>query len=112
MSYDKTVFNNSKKLFNNALSNSGFDHKMKFQPLTEDKDRGHNNSRGRKIVRFNPLYSCNVAINTGKKSLLLLDKYFSKARKLSKVLNCNNVKVSYNFMPNVASMTNAHTRRY
>ena len=112
LSYDKTVFNNSKKLFNNALSNSGFDHKMKFQPLTEDKDRGHNNSRGRKIVRFNPLYSCNVAINTGKKSLLLLDKYFSKARKLSKVLNCNNVKVSYNSMPNVASMTNAHTRRY
>ena len=111
LSYDKTVFNNSKKLFNNALSNSGFDHKMKFQPLTEDKDRGHNKSRGWKIVLFNPLYSCNVAINTGKTSLLLLDKYFSKARKLSKVLDCNNVKVSCNSMPNVASMINAHNKK-
>ena len=34
---DETIFNNSKKLFNNAPSNSGFDHKIKFQPLTENK---------------------------------------------------------------------------
>ena len=30
LSSDKIVFNNSKELFNNALSNNGFDHKIKF----------------------------------------------------------------------------------
>ena len=37
LSSGKTVFNNSKVLFNNSLSNSGFGHKIKFQSLTENK---------------------------------------------------------------------------
>ena len=54
LSSDKTVFNNSKKLFNNALSNSEFDHKIKFYPLTENKDRSRNKNRGRKIHGSTP----------------------------------------------------------
>ena len=57
LSSDKTVFNNSKELFNNTLFNSGFDHKIKFQPLTENKDLSRDKNRGRKIVWFNPPYS-------------------------------------------------------
>ena len=83
LSSDKTVINDSKGLFNNALSNSGFDHKIKFQPLTENKDRSRNKNRGRNIVWFNPPYSCNVATNIGKRFLLLLDKHFPKAHKQS-----------------------------
>ena len=108
---DKTVFNNSKELFNNALSNSGFDHKIKFQPQTGNKDRSRNKNRGRKIVWFNPTYSFNVVINIGKKFLLPLDKHFPKAHKLSKVFNRNNVKVSYSSMPNFASIINSHNRK-
>ena len=111
MSSDKTVFNNSKELFNNALSSSGFDHKIKFQPLTENKDRSRNKNRGRKTVWFNPPCSCNVATNIGKKFLLLLDKHFLKADKLSKVFNRNNVKVSYSSMPNFPSIINSHTKK-
>ena len=74
LSSDKTVFNNSKVLFNSTLSNSGFDHKIKFQPLTENKDRSLNKNRGQKTAWFNPPYSCNVATNI--KFLLLLDKHF------------------------------------
>ena len=95
LSSDKTVFNNSKDLFNNALSNSGFDGKIKFKPLTENQDRNRNKNRRRKIVWFNPPYSCNAATNIGKKFLMLLDKYFPKSHKLSKVLNGNNVKVQF-----------------
>ena len=87
LSSDKTVFNNSKELFNNTLFNSGFDHKIKFQPLTENKDLSRDKNRGRNIVWFNPPYSCNVATNIGKKFLLLLDKHFPKPHKLSKVFN-------------------------
>ena len=39
---DKTVFNNSKQLFNNTLSTCGFDHKIMFQPLNENKDHSCN----------------------------------------------------------------------
>ena len=90
----KTVFNNSKELLNSALSNSGFDHKVKFQPLTENKDPTRNKNRGQKIVWFNPPYSCNVATNTGT-FLLLLDKHFPKAHKLSKVFYRKILKDSY-----------------
>ena len=112
LSSDKTVFNNSKELFNHALSNSGFDHKTKFQSLTENRYRSRNKNRGRKVVWFNPPYSCNVATNIGKKFLLLLDKHFSKAQKLSKVFNRNNVKVSYSSMPNFASIINSHNKKH
>ena len=60
---------------------------------------------------FNLLYSCNVAINIGKKFLLLLDKHFPKAHKLSKAFNCNNLKVSYSSMPNFASIIYAHNKK-
>ena len=42
---DKTVFNNAKEIFDNDLSNSGFDHKIKFQLLTENKDRSRNKNK-------------------------------------------------------------------
>ena len=76
---DETVCNNSQELFNNTFSNSGFDHKIKFQPLTENQDRNRNKNRGRMIVWFNFSYSFNVANNICKKFLLLFDKHFPQA---------------------------------
>ena len=87
LSSDKTVFNNSKELFNNSLSNSGFGHKIKFQSLTENQDRNRKRNRGRKIARFNVPYSCNVATTTDKNFLLLIDKHFQKAHQVLKVFN-------------------------
>ena len=110
LSSDKTIFNNSKELFNNALSYNGFDHKTKFQPLTENKDRSRNKNRGQKITWFSPPYSCNVATNIGKKFLLLLDKHLL-LDKFSKVFNRNNLKVSYSSMPNFASIINPQNKK-
>ena len=87
LSSGKTVFNNSKVLFNNSLSNSGFGHKIKFQSLTENQDRNRKRNRGRKIVRFNLPYSCNVATTTDENFLLLTDKHFQKAHQLRRVFN-------------------------
>ena len=58
-----------------------------------------------------PHTACNVATNVGKKFLLLLDKYFPKPHKLSKVFNRNNVKVSYSSMSNFASIVNSHNKK-
>ena len=46
---DKTVFNNSKQLFNNTLSTCRFDHKIMFQPLTENKDHSCNKEWEQKL---------------------------------------------------------------
>ena len=78
------VFSNSKELFNNVLSNKGFDHKIKYQIC-----------KIKTVIMIvhppppppsPPLDSCNVATNIGTKFLLLIDKYFLKLHKLSKVL--------------------------
>ena len=71
------VFNNSKELFNNVLSNKGFDHKIKYQ-ICKIKTVI--------MIVHPPRDSCNVATNIGTKFLLLIDKYFLKLHKLSKVL--------------------------
>ena len=50
LSSDDIALNNCKELFNNILSDSGFDHKIKFQPLTGNQDRNRNKNRGRRIA--------------------------------------------------------------
>ena len=89
-----------------------FDHKIKFHPLDENQDRKPNKKRGQKIVWFNSAYSRNVRTNIGKNFLLLIDKHFPNAHKLSKVFNWNNVKVSYSSMPNVVIINNSHNKKW
>ena len=59
-SSDKSVFDNSKDLYNNALTSSGFKGKIKFNPDFQ-KNISRSKNRERKIIWFNPPYSCNVA---------------------------------------------------
>ena len=60
---------------------------MSTHPLDENQDRKPNKKRGQKIVWFNSAYSRNVRTNIGKNFLLLIDKHFPNAHKLSKVFN-------------------------
>ena len=51
-SSDKSLFENSKDLYNSALSNSGFKHKIKFNPDYK-RNISKNNNRKRKIIWLN-----------------------------------------------------------
>ena len=51
-SSDKSIFENSKDLYNSALSNSGFKHKIKFNPDYK-RNISKNNNRKRKIIWLN-----------------------------------------------------------
>ena len=97
LSSDKTVFNNSIELFNKALSNRGFDHKIKFPPLTENKGRSRNKNRGRRIVWLSPPHSCNIATNISKKFLVPLDKHFPKEHRLKQSLQSKQCKSELQF---------------
>ena len=56
LSFDKSVFDNSKDLYNNALYNSGFKDKIKFDP-DFNKNISRSKNRKRKIIWFNPACS-------------------------------------------------------
>ena len=109
-SSNKSVFDNSKDLYNNALSSSGFKDKIKFNPDFQ-KNISRSKNRKRKIIWFNPPYSSNISMNINKSLLTILDKHFPKSHKLYKIFNRNNVKISYSSMPNFASIINSHNEK-
>ena len=110
LSSSKSVFENSKDIYNNALLSSGFKQKINYDPNFQ-KNISPNKSRKRKIIWFNHPYSCNVSTNISQKSLTILDKHFPKCHKFQKIFNRNNVKISYSSMPNVANIINAHNKK-
>ena len=110
LSSDKSIFENSKDLYNSAISNSGFKDKIKFNPDYK-RNISKNSNRKRKIIWFNPPYSSNVSTNIGKSFLTILDRHFPKSHKLRKIFNRNNVKISYSSMPNFGSIINSHNKK-
>ena len=111
LSSDKNVFENWKDICNNALFNSGFKQKIKFDP-NFGNNNSQNKNRKRNIIWFNPSYSNNVLTNIGKYFLTILDKHFPKSHRLHRtVFNRNNVKISYSAMPNFVSVINSHKKR-
>ena len=89
LSLDKSVFDNSKDLYNNALSSSGFKDKIKSDPCFNKNISRSKNSK-KKIIWFNLPYSSNVSANTGKSFLTILERHFLKSHKLYKFFNQNN----------------------
>ena len=107
LSADEITFSKSKDLYNNALAESGFIHKITFQKQNTSTVTNNNKNKRRKIIWFNPPFSLNVSINIGKK---LLGKHFPKTHQLHKLLNRNIVQVSYNSVPNFISVINGHNK--
>ena len=107
---NKSVFDISKDLYNNALSSTDFKDKIKFEP-DFNKNISRSKSRKRKITWFNPPYSSNVSTNTGKRFWTIFDRHFPKSHKLYKILNWNIVKINYSSMSNFASIINSRNRK-
>ena len=108
ISANEDVFNAAIPPYQEALKKSGYDFQLKFEP---PQIRGGRKNRPRKIVWFNPPYSCNVKTNVGAQFLSLLNKHFPKDHPLHKVINRNNIKVSYRCMPNLKQKIAMHNRR-
>ena len=91
--------------------NSGYKQNIRFQHNVFAEAQKRKSNRGRKIIWFNPPYSCSVATDMGKKFFLLLDKHFPKTHKFYKIFNRNNVKVSYSSMPKISSIIKSHNKK-
>ena len=101
ISANKQVFDASVQPYQEALTKSGYNYNLEYEPLTEPIDKKKN--RKKPVTWFNPPYSINVKSNIGKEFLKLLDVAFPRSNPLHKLFTRQTVKISYKCMPNMAS---------
>ena len=106
ISYDEEEFVKSAPIYQKALEESGFSHHLKYIPPQNSNRR----TRRRNIIWFNPPYCKSVKTNIGRHFLKLVNKHFPSHHKLHKMLNKNNVKVSYSCLDNVGSKISQHNK--
>ena len=95
-----------------ALDKAGYRHQLVYhEPDPDQPPPASRRSRSRKVTWFNPPYSQSISTNVGKKFLDLVDSCFPDGHELKKIINRNNVKVSYSTMPNMAQMLNQHNTK-
>ena len=109
ISQNEEVFNAAKAPFQESLTNSGFEHELKYQQPSSQNKKNKNRSRNR--TWFNPPFSQNVSTNVGAKFLKLIDSCFPPQHPLAKIMNRNTVKVGYRCMPNMSQVINNHNTK-
>ena len=86
-SKDAQIFNEACPPYTDALKKNGHNTNLQFDRACTDKNNEKNKTRKRKITLFNPPFNNNVVTNVAKTFLTLIDKYFLKNKKLSKIFN-------------------------
>ena len=107
LSSSEEIFNQSAPIYNQALSNSGFNESIQFSKRPETRKR----NRNRKIIYFHPPWSDTIESKVGKSFLKLLDKHFPRGSELNHYFNRQKVKVSYSNLPNVDRAIKGNNRR-
>ena len=74
ISSSKEVFEQSVPLYQAALAQAGYDHKLEYTESSEVTKR----KRRKQIIWFNPPFSMRLKTNVGRKFLGLIDKHFPK----------------------------------
>ena len=105
ISSSKEVFDETIAPYQQALKESGYDHKLTYNP-----DPAPRNKRNRKrdITWYNPPFDSNVKTNLGRKFLHIVEKCFQKSHPLYKIFNRHTLKLSYSCMPNMKSIISSH----
>ena len=99
-----------RQIYQEALKKSGYNHQITYQKSINNKNK-NTKRRKTKIIWFNPPYSKNVSTKVGNQFLKLINKHFPRHHKFYKLFNKNNVKVSYNCMPNMKNIINMHNKK-
>ena len=111
LSSNETVFSSAIPLYQQALIDSGYDFKLKYNPEAgSDSQSKRNRRRTRQIVWFNPPYSMNIETNIGQEFLKLIDN-FPQNNILAPVMKRNKVKVSFRTMKNMDQIISSHNIR-
>ena len=107
ISSNAKVFNEAAPVYQAALKKSRYSNKLKFV-VSEPKKR----QRKRNITWFNPPFNAAIQTIIGKEFLKLIDKHFPKNRnrkdRLEKVINRQNIKISYSGTQSMAKIISSH----
>ena len=106
ISSDKDEFIASSQIYQNSLNEAGYDHKLIFEPRSEQR-----RNRNRKIIWFNPPFNKIFYTNVGRKFIHIIKKNFPKGSKLHKIFNRNNVKINHSCMDNMEQVIDAHNEQ-
>lgn len=109
ISSDETTFNQAAPVYQEALINSGYEHKLEFSPPSTQQQIVRN--RKRNIIWYNPPYSKTVQTNIGKIFFKLIDEEFNSNHNLHKIFNRNTIKLSYSCMDNITKAINSHNQK-
>ena len=108
ISSSKEVFDESIAPYQKALTESGYDHKLTYNPLQE-KALKNKRKWTRNITWYNPPFNSNVRTNLGRTFLHITGKSFPKNHPLRKISNRHMLKLSlYPCMPNMKSVILSH----
>ena len=109
LSSSEKVFYEEAPLYDEALKNAGYKHKLTYntEVITE---KIKNRVRRRNVIWFNPPYNESVRTDIGRKFLNLLDKHFENQPNLKKHFNRHTVKLSYSCSPNIQNHINSHNK--
>ena len=108
-SSNEKVFEETIAPFQQALKNSGYEHKLKFEDQNAKNKRKR--CRKRKQIYFNPPYSAGVNSRVGGQILSLVDTCFTPTNPLRKIFNRHTIKVSYRTTPNMQQIISSHNRK-
>ena len=112
ISSTKEDFETAKGEYQKALEESGYKHRLEFEPRTEEtQNQEDNKKKKRNIIWFNPPFNSSVTTNVGKRFLELIDKHFTKKHPLRPLLNRNTVKISYSCTKNIHAIIQAHNKK-
>ena len=107
ISSSKEVFDESIASYQKALTESGYDHELTYNP-PQEKALKNKRKRTRNITWYNSPFNSNVRTNFGEKFLHVVDKCFPKNHPLHKIFNRHKLKLSYLCMPNIKSVISSH----
>ena len=107
ISSSNEVFDESIAPYQQALEESGYDHKLTYNPEPTPRTK---RKRKRNIARYNPPFDSNVKTNLSRKFLRIVDKCSHKKHPLYKVFNRHTLKLSYSCMPNMKSIISSHNK--
>ena len=106
-SSNEKIFQESSKIYMNALKNSGFREEINYQEETIPNDINKENkkyskkNRKRKTIWFNPTFCRPASINVGKYFLKLIDKHFKHNNILHKIFNRKTLKITDSYRKNI-----------
>ena len=100
LSSNEEIFNRTKGQYEEALLRAGYDVKLEYRPRN-DTNPGRKKRKGRNIIWFNPPFCKSVQTNIGRTFLNLVKTNFPKGHNLHKIINKNNVKMSYSCTKNM-----------